>query len=98
MIGKAGAVVSHLNTKRLLRRSALISIRPGVERGAIPWRICILNDGLQDEVGHFRIKRLVSHVDAGNQTVLKTDAFDVQVTTEESYFLFQRYFLRTVAV
>src|SRR6266852_704606 len=95
MTGKARAVVPDLNTKRAVPAFRCNFDEAGTGAGRDSVANCILDDRLQDKVWHLRIKRLLRYVNARNQTVLKADAFDFQVTTEESHFLFERDFLRT---
>src|SRR6266550_3656855 len=95
MTGEARAVVPDLNTERANPAFRCNFDEAGTGAGRDSVANCILDDRLQDEVWHLRSKRLLRHINACNQTVLKTDAFDFQVTTEESHFLFERDFLRT---
>ena len=95
MFRKAGAVVSHLNTKGAVSAFRLNFYEAGSGARRDAMANCILNDGLEDEVGDFRIKCLFRYVDAGDQAVLKSNAFDFKITTQESHLLFERYLLRT---
>src|SRR5687767_1132559 len=98
MSRKSRPVVSDLNTKSSvsLFHPNFDEARSGARRDSVT--DSVLYDRLQDKIRHLRVESLMRHIHAGYQTVLKADAFDLQVTTEEFDLLFQGHFLRAGVV
>src|SRR4029078_646060 len=95
MTGKAGSVVPDLNTKRAVPAFRFNFDEAGTGAGCYSVAYCILDDGLQDKVGDFRVKRVLRHIKAGDQTVLKTNPFNFEITAKKGHLLLERNLLRT---
>src|SRR6476469_96832 len=95
MTEKARSVVSDLNTKRAISAFGTYFDETGSGARCDSMANCILDDWLEDEVGYSRIQCVFGNVQACNQAILKTDAFDFQVAAQEGHLLFECDFLRT---
>src|SRR6185436_9642864 len=89
MFRKAGPVVSNLNTKRpiLLFRFNFEQARRGA--GSYSVANSVFDDWLEDEVGYFGLQTFRTDLDASNEAILKTDAFNFEITTEKIDLLLQ---------
>ena len=92
--GQAGAVVRHLQAQPVAGALGpyLHAAGGGARRDAVADGV--LDDGLQDEVGHLAVERLRIDEDLGGEPVVEARALDVEVAVEKLQLLAQPDLLR----